>query len=386
MHRAVVIGGGPAGLVAAIALRHRGWNVTVVDGNVPPIDKACGEGLLPEGVAALLSLGIYAERIPHAAFRGIRFVSGEHSTEAEFNPGRGLGIRRTDLHALLVSAAEHAGIALLWGEVALNISNNSVNLRSCALPAGLIIGADGARSRVREWAGLSAGNSSHRFGFRRHFAIAPWTDKVEVHWCDLAQVFITPLSAEQIGVAWLCRSPQTTLAECLKQLPALQARLRGVLPCSAKRGCLTRMQRPRRVTRGNIALVGEASGSVDAISGDGLTLAFQQAIALAECLSCASLESYNRRHSAIMRRPRAIARALLAMDRSRMARELAMRAFARNPQLFRRLLNLHTAGERSFTSPARREASSPLEGSALSDPAGTASRCMRSSSAGHWQA
>src|SRR6267378_2491580 len=41
----LVIGGGPAGLAAAIAARKKGFEVTVADGAKPPIDKACGEGL-----------------------------------------------------------------------------------------------------------------------------------------------------------------------------------------------------------------------------------------------------------------------------------------------------------------------------------------------------
>ncbi len=49
-----VVGGGPAGLATAIAARNRGWSVIVADARKPPLDKACGEGLLPDGVAAVL--------------------------------------------------------------------------------------------------------------------------------------------------------------------------------------------------------------------------------------------------------------------------------------------------------------------------------------------
>ncbi|MGB8062426.1 MAG: FAD-binding protein, partial [Candidatus Sulfotelmatobacter sp.] len=44
-----VIGGGPAGLAAAIAARKCGLRVIVADAAQPPIDKACGEGLMPDG-------------------------------------------------------------------------------------------------------------------------------------------------------------------------------------------------------------------------------------------------------------------------------------------------------------------------------------------------
>jgi len=49
----LVIGGGPAGLAAAIAARKKGFEVHVADGAEPPIDKACGEGLMPNTLALL---------------------------------------------------------------------------------------------------------------------------------------------------------------------------------------------------------------------------------------------------------------------------------------------------------------------------------------------
>jgi len=44
-------------LATAIAARQRG-DVVVADGAKPPIDKSCGEGLMPDGRAALEKLGI----------------------------------------------------------------------------------------------------------------------------------------------------------------------------------------------------------------------------------------------------------------------------------------------------------------------------------------
>src|SRR5689334_12821592 len=108
-----VAGGGPAGLAAAVAARRKGFHVTVADGRIPPIDKACGEGLLPDSVAAAAELGI---AIPASyPFRGIRFLGEGRSVEAVFPSGTGLGVRRTELHRGLTERAESAGVVLLWG-------------------------------------------------------------------------------------------------------------------------------------------------------------------------------------------------------------------------------------------------------------------------------
>jgi len=61
---------------------------------------------------------------------------------------------------------------------------------------------------------------------------------------------------------------------------------------SRERGAITQMHSLRAVHSGNVALVGGASGGVDAITGEGLRLAFQQAIALAEPMEHQDLPSY----------------------------------------------------------------------------------------------
>ena len=83
---------------------------------------------------------------------------------------------------------------------------------------------------------------------------------------------------------------------------------------SALRGAPTGTMRLRRVTGGNIALLGDASAAIDAISGDGLALAFHQAAALGEALRQDDLALYELRHRQICRAPFLIARLLLLMD------------------------------------------------------------------------
>ena len=80
-----VVGGGPAGLAAAIACRALGFRVTVADGAKPPIMKACGEGLLPDAVAALGELGVALRERDGCVLRGIRFEDDSASVRRQFS-------------------------------------------------------------------------------------------------------------------------------------------------------------------------------------------------------------------------------------------------------------------------------------------------------------
>jgi 2-polyprenyl-6-methoxyphenol hydroxylase-like FAD-dependent oxidoreductase len=91
----VILGGGPAGLAAGIALRQRGIGCLVVEARLPTIDKGCGEGLLPDAITALRELGISLADGDGHRLRGIRFVSRAHELEARFPNGTGIGVRRT---------------------------------------------------------------------------------------------------------------------------------------------------------------------------------------------------------------------------------------------------------------------------------------------------
>ena len=109
-----IVGGGPAGLAAGIAAREQGLDVMVADGAPPLIDKAGGEGVTPNGVAALRSLGVEIRRHDAVPFRSIRFiVSGLHA-DAAFVGEPGWGIRRTTLHHVLVERAAAVGVRLHW--------------------------------------------------------------------------------------------------------------------------------------------------------------------------------------------------------------------------------------------------------------------------------
>src|ERR1700691_1904174 len=98
----LVVGGGPAGLATAIAARREDLSVVIADGAVPPIDKSCGEGLMPDGVELLRQMVVAIPEADASPCRGIRFVSEGIEAEAAFPRGPAHGIRRTHLHRALL--------------------------------------------------------------------------------------------------------------------------------------------------------------------------------------------------------------------------------------------------------------------------------------------
>lgn len=346
----VVAGGGPVGLAAAIAIRGKGFGVTVADGVNPPIDKACGEGLMPNTIAALRTLGVVVRDADGYAFRGIRFVEGRSNVDASFPGGQGIGVRRTVLHQKLAERAKACGISLLWNTPVTGICAEGVAVKGGVVRAKWIIGADGSASRVRKWAGLDAHREhKRRFAIRRHYRVKPWTDCVEIYWGPNAQAYVTAVGKEEVCVVIILRKPDVHLEMAMRQFPELALRLDGAEPASADRGAVTAMHNLNRVYRGRVALIGDASGGVDAITGEGLGLGFQQAGALAEALQADDLEAYNTAHRRLARRPRLMARLLLLLDGQPALRRRVLRALSGEPKIFERLLAMH-AGE---TSPGR---------------------------------
>ncbi|MGB8886749.1 MAG: NAD(P)/FAD-dependent oxidoreductase [Candidatus Korobacteraceae bacterium] len=339
----LVAGGGPAGLAAAIAARQAGFEVAVVDCAQPPIDKACGEGIMPDGLDALAELGIRIDARQAAPFRGIRFLHGQQSVEAGFPGGVGYGIPRTVLHGWLVERAAECGVSLHWGRRITGLAAEGLLVEGGVVSSSWLIAADGQNSRLRKLAGLEpATPPRYRFGFRRHYRAVPWSDYVEVHWSDCGQMYVTPVAEDQVCVALITRRKELRFDEALRSFPELAARLNNSEVVGSTMGAISASRTLRVVHNGSIALIGEAAGSVDAITGEGLAISFRQAMALAAALRTGDLTGYETAHSKITRMPRKMARLMLLMDNRRWLRQRAFDALAAEPDFFRGMVAMHT--------------------------------------------
>jgi flavin-dependent dehydrogenase len=341
-----IVGGGPAGLATAIATARLGLATVLFEPREPPLDKACGEGLMPSALAALARLGVDLDGVGRP-FPGIRYVAGGGVAEADFPAGaRGRGVRRTALAARLLAAAGDAGVELRRARVAA-LTPTGVAHDGGKLDARFVVGADGLRSRVRRWADLARpASGAARFGVVRHLRRAPWSERVEVVFGDGAEAYVTPLGGEEIGVALLWSGAARGFDELLAtRLPAaLGERLSGSETLGRDRGAGPFRQRARRAAAGRVALVGDAAGYVDALTGEGLAIAFEEALALAPALAAGDLAAYARASARLRRVPETVTRLALLLTRHPPLRRRAIAALAADPALFSRLLGVLGTG------------------------------------------
>lgn len=164
---------------------------------------------------------------------------------------------------------------------------------------------------------------------------------MEVYWGKRCQGYMVAVGGEQVCVALASHDPNLRLDDGLRELPDLSAKLRGAEVVSSERGAPTGNRTFARVWRGNVALIGDASGTVDAITGEGLGLAFSQAVALAESLKSDNLARYQVEHRRLMLRPRCMARLMLTLDGRPRLQQRTLQVFQKRPEVFPRLLELH---------------------------------------------
>lgn len=333
----LVAGGGPAGLATALYGAKAGLEVVVVERRAGVLDKACGEGMMPHTVAHLERLGIDPDGRP---LRGIRYIAGERRAEASFRAGKGRGVRRTVLHSALLDAAHLAGVRFVTADVG-ELEQDGESVRACGLRARYLAAADGLHSPIRRSLGLDRPSvGPRRWGIRRHVEMPPWTDSVEVHWATRSQgseAYLTPVGDDLVGVAILSSSKGGFDAK-LADFPELLDRMAGFAH-GPDRAAGPLRQRVSNRTAGRVLLVGDAAGYIDALTGEGMGLAFGAAELLADSISTDRVDDYDRRWRQLTRRYRFLTAALVRAGTVAPVRRSIVPAAAALPAVFEGIVN-----------------------------------------------
>jgi flavin-dependent dehydrogenase len=336
-----------------------------------PANKPCGEGVMPTGVAYLERLGVkhHLRSGHYFPFEGICYVSPKgRAASAPFREGAGLGIPRLELSRALLQRAMEVDCLEVRTEVQATPDQVDrrgehnqlwVNVGKDCIRTKLLVGADGLNSTVRRWAGLPGSKGAYqRWGARQHFQIAPWCRKVEVHLNDGLEAYITPCGEDLVSVAFLWdrkRHPglpggDRLIPTLLKAFPVLEERL-GNAPVSDTALAIGPLQRIAvHPTADGVLLIGDAAGYLDALTGEGISMAFAQALALEErvvpllrerkgMLSRHDLSAYERAYRSIVRPYYQMTHFALWLSNHPILSEQAVRLLSHEPAFFQSLLS-----------------------------------------------
>jgi 2-methyl-3-hydroxypyridine 5-carboxylic acid dioxygenase len=300
---AEIAGAGFAGLVAAIALRQRGWTVRVHEAAKELRAFGAGIFIWENGLRVLKAAGAY-ESVMANCHEAVSYETRHENrviAEHRFTTDKGtrmLTMTRQHLYNCVIEAAERAGVTIVLGSEVVAATPNGVLITKDGkhYKADLVIGADGVRSKVRDSLGLLKERNSYTDGIvrvlaprmKRELGSGNW-DHVIDFWNQKGRslrILYVPCNADDLYLAMMAPVADKEASAIpinrdiwAAAFPQLEPVIRKVTVGGRYDAYET--SKLIRWSSGRVAIVGDASHGMAPTLGQGAGTAMMNALALA---------------------------------------------------------------------------------------------------------
>lgn len=275
-----IVGAGPGGSTLATLLAMRGVAVALIDRDTFPRDKLCGEFLSYDALPIVEALGVDLGDAP--SIDRCRVVSRHRTYEFSF-PAAARGISRMKFDELLFRRAVAAG--------AMPVTRTVASLAE--VDARVIVGAWGRWGRFDQQLGRAfVRDHTHRnFGFKRHYRGHHEPGVIELY--SFARGYLGVNDVED-GITNICglvhadrlaghKGKWDAFIETIRAEESRLDALYGSFEPAQEHFLSSEpvIFRSRSAVEGGIFMIGDASGVIDPLTGNGMAMAIQSAVVAA---------------------------------------------------------------------------------------------------------
>ncbi|HEX5043532.1 MAG TPA: NAD(P)/FAD-dependent oxidoreductase [Candidatus Polarisedimenticolaceae bacterium] len=290
----LVLGGGPAGAATAALAAGAGARVLLVEREVFPRDKVCGEFLSAEALPVLRELGVEGALREAGAppIERCRVSEpGGRTLDAPL-PQAGLGVSRALLDQRLLDLARRRGVTVWEGVEATAALWDGTRVAGAVvgrevpqeIRASVVVAADGRRSMLARRLHATLGDPARStaaawFGFKTHRGGGGLGARVDLHVFDGGYAGLAAVEGDRVNVCLLatvaalrrCGGRPEHLLERVRRNPAAREALRGTEDGARWHSIGPLRFGVRKPASAGALFVGDAAGTIDPFAGEGMS-------------------------------------------------------------------------------------------------------------------